>query len=358
MRGSSTIDVILVSTPFQLLSAFEATKHFESEAKRILVLIYSKRSDSQHCTQQLEKTAKLLGFSNAVWIDRAIFSRPFGRVSKWYALAKLQRVLKQPIRSLYIGDIRCRLMRFLAQWFHFDRVTFLDDGHATVSVLSHLDIQAVASHDRKQHACVNSFIKLVEKKNRNEEKCCYFFTAIQFSGKLPKNIGIYIHQFQYLRTEKYRLNRGGHYASEVIYFGSKLSEAGVMSLADEIYLISWVSDFYRRQGLRVVYIPHRADCSVKIDQIASLGIRVMCIDLPAELYVLTLSSQPNQIAAASSTVLSSLKNIAPDLCLTSFRMPPSSIVPQFRPAMGLVYEYLRSIKIEIIDVEVGANPAL
>jgi hypothetical protein len=134
------------------------------------------------------------------------------------------------------------------------------------------------------------------------------------------------------------------------YFGSKYSEAGIVTLDYELEFLRSVKNHYRLKGLEVHYYPHRDESREKLKLIReNLYFDVVPVEEIAELYLLRLPNFPAELASAYSSVLNSCAVLFPSVDKTCFRLRSDQINSSHRENVENVYSYYWHLGIPIID---------
>lgn len=266
--------LILVESPLQLLNAYEALHHYKFE-KAIIFLRYSRltRNDAQ-----LEKLLSVLDFSRVkihkIYVSptRKGISDIFNIVkSVFYSClirARLSRVLLGNFDSGYFKLI----LRFLKS-----KIILLDDGNKSLRLHKEL------------------------KDNIDIE----FFTSYEVA---EKNNGNVINN-QYLMT-KNLVEKDLFKKPLVLFLGSGMAEIDIVTEDYYLFLIEKISKYYVSQGLKVIYIPHRAESSGKLELISNIdGVELKYCDYPVELFGFFNDFSPFVVSSFCSSAIVTMKNV-------------------------------------------------
>lgn len=253
--------------------------------------------------------------------------------------------------SLYLGEYR-------AQWMHFARAairpsqtTFLDDGAASIYVIKDfINKHIFYPFPLWKYSWRSNFRSL-------------FYIGLLDKNEMdkPVQINTLFHAFEkddrvtHLNLEcilgKYK-NPKQAFGNKIYYFGSKYSEAGVLTLDDEVAFLNLVFSYYKEKGYQnIFYIAHRDETDEKLEIIRkSIGFNVLYFDETAELNLIKSLELPKEISGAYTTVLNNMKVLFPGVKITSFRIPNNWISGKYSKRINEVYQYFQSLKIEVIDL--------
>ncbi|MBF5052775.1 UDP-glucose:glucosyl LPS a 1,2-glucosyltransferase [Alcanivorax venustensis ISO4] len=174
----------------------------------------------------------------------------------------------------------------------------------------------------------------------------HLFTAFDLQpmpGQILKR-----HSFEFAR----RNIKESKVVNEVYYFGAKYSEAGIMTLYDEMNFLEKIFDYYEGANLQVVYVPHRDDSCFKLKIISErFGVSIKRLGCAAELYFSISDYRPSRISAAYSSVLNNLRHFWGGEACDSFVIPESMLNDDYKHAIRDVYSYYQSVGINLIQVE-------
>ncbi len=96
----------------------------------------------------------------------------------------------------------------------------------------------------------------------------------------------------------------------VVFIGSGMAEIGIVSEEYYVSLIDRIAEHYNSLGFYVIYIPHRAESSQKLNIIVeNTDVEIRHLDYPVELFGLFNDFSPFLVSSFCSTALITLKNI-------------------------------------------------
>ena len=98
-----------------------------------------------------------------------------------------------------------------------------------------------------------------------------------------------------------------------IFIGTKLAERGAISLETEILIMKKVLEHYQQSSLNCIYYAKRTSSPYKLDMLRQLGFKVLLLDIPFEIYLQKLISQPVIISGFGSTLFSTAYSLFPTI---------------------------------------------
>lgn len=342
-------NLFIVESPLQALVAVELSLQFKGQRNGIIYRLSGKgreRNDEQIC--------RVVDFGE--WS----FSEPLKFVESGgvKGLLDIRRVISQlgarfrtSVRNLFFGEFRSQWMHFARLAIAPDKFVLMDDGAATLTVKSRYIDEGVF-YPRQLWASKNPIKKMLK-----DTIYWGMFEASQaqrpvsFASAFLKDESEFRVDFSSLRQKRENLpGSEPQVLPKAYYFGSKYSEAGILSRDYELNFISRVLRYYESKGLSLVYCAHRDESEEKLELIRGLGtIEVVCPDLPAELFVLERDRAILEIGAAYSSVINNLSLIFPDKPVTSFRLRREAINPVNREAIDPIYSYFEQKGILVED---------
>lgn len=241
----------LIESPFQLIQAAELMQ-FE-EFKGFFVIRFN---GIMRNNEQLKSLLELYEIENCFYFD----------VEKKYKLflyAPWFLFLSALSKKLVIGDENSFFFKSVKKIFHKNKFLILDDGTAS------LNKQALTGYNR-----FTVFSSVIGKKNT----LSYNKRKITAGIDSNENVNVVI--------------------------GGKLSEVGICSSVTYMKLMEKIYKKAAGNGNRIIYVPHRGECSKNIDDIVnSFSFDVVYTSLPVELVGYELNVNPVSIFSVTSTAL-------------------------------------------------------
>ena len=136
-----------------------------------------------------------------------------------------------------------------------------------------------------------------------------------------------------------------------LFIGTPISEVGVITLETEIKTIELAAKYFQETNKQFIYIAHSKDSVQKCRQLDDLGINVLRLGGPIELYlskILNLSDI--SICSISSTVLFTAGNMGFDLDkIISFRINESYFLKHYPEKYQKIFDNFQSLQFQVID---------
>lgn len=342
-------NLFIAESPLQAMVAVELSLQLEDDVNGIIYRLSGKGRERND--QQIVKVIKEGNWSFQESIQFAETSALARQLKIREYVVKLKKRFRNQVRTLFFGEFR-------SQWMHLarfaiapDKFVLMDDGAATL-IAKHRYIDHGNYYPRKLWASTNVLKHAVKEiifcglsEERQIRKPVSFASAF-LGSESEFNI-----DFSKVR-EKFdcQLTRSDRGGSKAYFFGSKYSEAGIISQDYEIEFISNVVAYYKAKGLALMYCAHRDESDEKLGIVRDIaGTEVVRPDLPAELFLLECATNVSEIGAAYSSVINNLSLIFKDKPITSFRLNLKAINPKHRSAIEHVYRHFEKKGIPVLS---------
>ncbi|MFT6734268.1 MAG: hypothetical protein ACJAS9_002463 [Polaribacter sp.] len=270
-------NLLLVESPFQLLSAYEAIKYFKLQ-NYLLLIRYSglKKND-----QQIDRLLQVLQI-NPVNIESVFIKESCRGVSDFlkFIFYMFKYFIKRAdFESIYIGSYRSRFFRnVLKQFLNEKKIILLDDGNQTIEV-------------QKEFTSTENFD---------------LFTM--YSLEAYQGQKVYLNQFKAL--SKLIVIDKNSTEDNILFIGCGLSEAGIISSKKYIQLIEKVAEYYGERGKTMVYLPHRNEQQLLINELVKINnLNLKTIDYPIEFIGLYDGMSFSKVSSFYSTALITMRDI-------------------------------------------------
>jgi hypothetical protein len=332
-------NLFIVESPLQALVAVELSLQFEGQLNGIIYRLSGegRERNDQQIMWVIERGdwsfQEPLQFAKTGGLAWHINCRKY--------IGRLRKRFGHKVLSLFIGEFR-------SQWMHLARfaiapqkTVLMDDGAATLTVKDrYIDHGIYYPKDLWTNTSVikrvvkaTIFFGLSEKVQARE--------PLSFASAFLGDESEFDIDFSAVRKKFKQLPASDTESRPKAYFfGSKYSEAGILSRTYELGFISDIANYYQAKGLELVYCAHRDESAEKLNVIRSMpGLEVARPDLPAELFLLECGAGVSEIGAAYSSVVNNLSLMFPDKPITSFRLYPDAVNPKNRPAIDDIYRH-------------------
>lgn len=330
-------NLFIVESPLQALVAVELSLQFEKKNNGI---IYRLSGEGRELNDQ--QILKVIEYGNWCFQEQAQLSNIGGLKGslniRGYILG-LKKRFKYKVKKIFFGEFR-------SQWMHFARFAIapeqsilIDDGAATLTA-KHKYIDREVYYPEELWSNTSFFKKCV----KGAIYFCFVDKVeaqrkIKFASAFLKDESIFKVDFSEIRRSMASVHDSIPCSQPKAYFfGSKYSEAGILSRDYELNFIANVYDYYQDKNLGVVYCAHRDESEEKLDKIRhDIGLEVVRPNLPAELFLLECDRNVSEIGAAYSSVINNLNLMFPDKPITSFRLDLKYVNLEKRSEVDHVY---------------------
>lgn len=357
-------NLILVESPFQALCALEVSLRYPDN-ENIIIYIISKTKGREKNNEQIKDILNYCQDCNIKEIPISS-NRLKAHIDYIKLLKYLNRKYSNSVEKLFIGEFRSRWMN-QARIAVIPKNTYLiDDGAASTIAINKYIKKGLFVYDnffyKKKYT--NKFIlNIIYGKYERKLSALKNEPINVFSSFLNKeDIGYLCINKTKINLEKNDFNKVKKFFSisinkdkknnEIYFYGSKYSEAGIISQEYELSILEKIKAYYDNKGMIVRYFPHRADSQEKIMKLKKT-FQGMVMEDPelAELYLLKSKYIPIEIAAIYSSILQSLNDLFPEIKKTCFRLENEKINPNLIENINNLYDHYKKIGINVINLK-------
>ena len=313
------MNLFIVESPFQLISAIEASKYFNNE-KSLFVIKYNKKQSN---IIQLKKIKKLFNLDNVIEINPLLSN--FDSNIQLFLLLKKFAKEKKVFNKIFIGEYRSFHMRKFFDYFSKAESYCLDDGNITYQIFQ------LIKEKKDEYYFSNGFKGLIKKivykiqlilfglNNLEIKRDIKLFTCFD----IPKEDKHIIHNFSNIKKE-YEVTE----SKNIVYFYGAYLEIVEISKEKQVEFLKQVIDFFKKLDLEIVYLPHRLESEDKLNLIKNkLNLKIIKNEFPAEIQLLVDGFIPKYIASLGSSILVTLPKIFPEIKNVYAFFPDSSLIP-------------------------------
>ncbi len=315
------MDLFIVESPFQLLSATEALHRFKSHDSLLIV----KKTPEKKNNDQVDELLKLGNWSKIIKVPSPfrVFVAEFFIVP----IVSYLKISRKRINRIFIGEPRNYLMNVAINNLTHKESYFLDDGNLTFWIQNQLlDHKSVSRIIFKKKGSIRQlyyhlFILQTEFSELPDWFTCFDIESID-GQKIVKN------SFEYLRS-KINNNLG---SDKVYFIGGNLSELGILSQKNELSQLKQVVSYYQKRKISLVYCVHRRESEDKIQLIQKLSrdLEIRRSSYPLEMEIVIKGIGIRNIGSFYSTALLTLKKIFSPDNVNMFVIPPELIEDTFK----------------------------
>ncbi len=321
------INIYLVESPFQLLSAIEAKECYKNFDSMIIIKNVADRKSNE----LMEKMLALSKWDKTIKID---YHAPTVMDLQFLNQIKKLKKIEKDINAVFIGFPQTRAFQWFCEKLSVNNCFILDDGTHTIELqkkffsqgnyLQGSDILSKAEKSFLKRGknllklfTIRHFFGLKESKNFSYN----LFTC--YNLKANPQQSVVLHNFEHIKS---KISSCKRLEDRVYFYGSPLSEIGIVKHDSEIKMLKKINNFFLKKDKNLFYIPHRGDSEEKIFSIQKLGIEIKTIDIIAEVEPIISKTVPSEIASFYSTALFTLNKIYDYDFVTAFKIPQDEIM--------------------------------
>lgn len=334
-------DIFLAESPLQCLNAAEAAFKLSDASEKILfVRLNENKSNNEHIK---------LACAVYSW-DTVVFETIENKsaIRKLYSFNKLTDKIVEKLRdkllgTVFFGDFRSYWMECIRTFYRDKPQVMLDDGDISLSI-----VENFLKHDRYFYSIgVLDFLRKVKYRCFDNSKNKFtLFSSFKFSDY----DSVIENKYSFLRSKRSSNLLACSEDSDraILFFGSRYSEEGIISLEKEIEILKHIECHLGAEYDKIYYVPHRGDSEQKLNEISQI-MEVKRFGMPAELYLALTDESFNSIAGCCTSALNNLHKIFNYETVISFKLPLDDIDQRYRDDFILTYESYRKLGFEIIE---------
>lgn len=337
-------NLFLIQSPYQAIVAAQAAVDLVGEDEESVAIVLARGNEVEE--EQIACALKMYEWSRCEFF--------LNEGPAWFKMLNARMLVKGVVKEykgacgrLFIGDFRSKWMHYVKSGLNPERCYVLDDGAATISIFNkYIAMKKYWPREEKgwKSFVFNNFSYFGLKKR---EIPLVFYTSYQgLSNGFSSSVIVHSNSLLKSRFKRKNINK-----KEVIYFGSKYSESGVVSFSYEKKLLSNIFLYYLLSGFKVAYFPHREDSEAKKLFIKSFGaVEIVSSALPAELYLSELECLPGIVAGAYTSVLFNMNKIGLSSEINSFLIREEFLSDGLKKTVKDVYEEIEKEGVKVIDL--------
>lgn len=340
------VNLFLVESPFQLLSAIEANNYFKNE-KNILIIKYFNNKVNSKNNHQMKLLKDFISWEFIIEINCNVLNIE----SDIKLLFYIRKFVKTyDIDKIFIGEYRSWYMRQYFNVLKANRCFVLDDGNITLELAkSYLSTGKDYNFSNTWKRQLKRFFNYVIiffinnctiPKKRVDIDLFTCFNVVQYSDKQL----LINHSFEFLKKK----NKVKSSLQNVVYFiGGRLSEANAMTEEDEFFELKKVKKYFDERKIKIVYIPHRRESINKLNLFKKeLNIEIKHFEYPAEIEFIQMEELPCYLASYMSTALYTVSKMIDFNEVISFQLTLNKINKIYLEDIITTYEeYKKTMKV-------------
>lgn len=268
--------LIVVESPLQLLAAFEAIQYYKIDSGVLVVRLSNEQRNDTQLTF-LNSYLKLDQFK-IFYVTINPENKKVIDFLKLFIMAISLPILRLLYKNIILGSFRSGFISLVYKWCSFNKdFIFVDDGTSTLEI-----------------------------KNKKKLHQCRFFT--QFYNELVDTMpNVVKNEFSSIKRNFKDLKLK---QIDVLFIGSGIAEIGITNESNYLYMVKRICEEYTKNGLNVMYIPHRVEKAEKLESISKFSnVKIINIDYPIELLGIIDNIIPNHVCSFYSTALITMNSI-------------------------------------------------
>jgi hypothetical protein len=331
------MQLYIIESPLQLLSAIEAKKKFLSQ-KHILIVKYSKEKKNNDQINFLIK--------NSSW-DK-VYKIPFLFSTKLQIIffCLLANILKKiSFHKIFIGEFRSDEMWMMLNSLHPNEAFLLDDGNMTIEVQTHY-LKNINDYNIKRKKKKDILFKYFRLKSA-KRKMINLFTMFELKPYI--NQKIVSNDFSVIASQ---IKNSGRFSdnSRIYFIGANIIELGIVTEKYFFDCMKFINHYYQNKNMKVVYLPHRREKKEKLEKMKRLfDFEIQQSEFLLELYFYYKKINPKHIASFYSTALFSLKKIYNCSTVDAFKLDSNQIQKIYRSEIESTYRFYKNY-MQIIEL--------
>jgi hypothetical protein len=329
-------DLYYVESPLQLLTALDARKTLSSSAVLIVKIApelnRTANNDQLMALIQEEDWLK-------VHFARGSEIRVLDGLIMFLRILKYYWQYKNKIKRYFIGDLRSINMAVLAKSIRPEETVLLDDGAFTIIAQLHFIKNKIIPYNSDKLICkVYEFLQSIDLSLPTTPNLYSFFNF----DELLVDGQVNYHKDKTKRHIQVEPN-------DVYFFGSKFSEAGILTEDAELMVIEETFKLYVNK--KIYYIPHRDEEVKKLEMVKQFGGQILNLDGPAENFFDTTNVMPKIVVACYSTVLYSCFSRFSNVKTVAIDIRPLLLLESIKQNVENVYRYYEKTGIAVEYVQ-------
>ncbi|NIY94309.1 polysialyltransferase family glycosyltransferase [Vibrio diazotrophicus] len=336
-------NIFFVQSPLQLLSAISIAK--KNSGKSFLFIRLARKGRDENNKQ----ISNLIRNNLGLWEDIVNIKDYNSSLDNFLYKIRFFWYLKKRFglysNRVFIGDYRNFYYCLYAKMLASNSNNYILDDGATV-----VDLQI--NHFQFGKGLLSYFSSFKYRFIVGFFKSIFGFEVDDYPPNLYTsfNLGQYLYGKQKIEWEGERI-KNKDIENVVYFFGSKYSEAGIISLHEERGLLErcyvYLSSSF---NFDIFYVPHRDDSKEKIDLLESIGYKIKYLHMPAEEYFSVNDKVPCVISGFYTTCLYTLSSKYEIPHALGFNISPYISDKEKAHAIDGVYEYYKSNGIKVLNV--------
>ena len=295
------ISIFFAATPFHIICLNELYSRDKSINHELILLL---RRKNDFANKQIYLTMDKLGFKDYTlfWIPKI---RIFRFLAEMILVFQIKYKHKDKEKLFTIYDFRDSFMQSLRRFFRKANFTLIDDGFSTyVAQEKYMSKNIYLPIERYDNISgfITKWLYFGFDFNRLKHSPFKIFTIY---GDEIKDRLVEFNRLVELRRILKNLN-GSLAKNKVFYAGSGMAERGVITIEEEMELVVFINEYWKRRGKTMYYVAKKSTSNKKLQVFKENDIKTLRFDLPLEIALTEIDELPSDICANGSTLLKSI----------------------------------------------------
>jgi hypothetical protein len=333
------MNLFIVESPFQLLSAIEASHFFASNSNLLIVKYLPEEKNStknSNNNNQLDLLIQLKSWDKIIKIKHK--SSYF--LSDLKLLFYIKKISK--VNLIFIGELRSWYMRQYFNILDNNGCYLLDDGSASIvmqeTVISNRSYYRLKNIKFNVKILINYLISLIYfLKFYKINSHINLFTCFEIK-ECFKDQKILKNNFEYCKEITQERNT---LTKTVYFFGGVEDSEGILDANDLLNELLKVNEYFISKGIKFFYVSHRRETKEKLNKIENaLRCKILSFKYPAELEFVLMNESPEYISSFCSTALYTISSMFEYRNKSiSFLLPLDKMSSLNKSELGSIYRH-------------------
>lgn len=355
------VNIFLVESPMQLLSAIEAKEYFKEYDSLLIIKRVHREIDNDRYEKAMDTLESFSEWDQVIKI-------PY-RLSTFAILDHLYRIRKkkQKINSIFLGSPRVRAFQWFCENLETSKCFNLDEGTTAIifqndyfinkDYMQESDFSYIKESAMSLSKIRNNILQQIKNTFKIIIKRCIFglneYRKIKYNLFTTFDLNVNSEQEYVYNNYSYTKSIVSSFPklkNMVYFYGSPLSEIGIINFDTEMKMLKKIHILYNEKGKTLFYMPHPSDSPEKISHIKrSLGIQIRQNTIAAEIDPILNKTLPDNIASFISTAIFVSAKIYDYDSVVSFRIPDHLIENKKEIIKKIYEEYEKTLKVVLLN---------
>lgn len=267
--------------------------------KLIVQLLFSKHAVFLNSPLQLMNFIEFSNLKEFIYLKKIPIYIGYANKNNIKRIKKVLRIFKLKLDIVYLNEeIDAYIIHLIIKIRKFFKINYIECTIGDIRYYLHREFFKISQKKNILDDGTSSFSFKHALKDLNSNKTLIFTI---FENIKLKNIKIYYNNFLFLK-KKFKVSN--KYSKKIIHFiSSKVHEE--IKIPEKIFLL--LESLQKKSKKKIIYIPHPKE-NIEIIK-KKINFEIMKIDIPIELFYLTIDKLPSKIIFNYSSSLFNLKKI-------------------------------------------------